>query len=279
MKGFSEVLLSLLSFQGPHTSGNLESRNKKGKGLYKRTGSQVHAWDDNYNNSSRNSASRTLAGRQTLRDDDKKCIVSCCRFGGLRHYKNSVAPLIKRARTVCRLQGRGFTLIELLVVVLIIGILAGVAVPQYTKAVLKARYTELQTTIFAFKNAAEVYYMANGDYPHSWDDTDLDLPAGCRLNTGTDRGWMYCKNNQLSFDFFDANNQNLVGVYSVNGILKVGYIQWLGNSPYPAQRECWARTQDEEGTSFCKSLGGVVGPTVSHYACTTNGGCTRYILP
>ncbi len=234
--------------------------------------------NDNNNNRSRNPVGRTLAGRQTLRDDDKKCIVSCWRFGGLRHYKNRVAPLIKRARTICRLQGRGFTLIELLVVVLIIGILAGVAVPQYTKAVLKARYTELQTTIFAFKNASEVYYMANGDYPHSWEDTDLDLPAGCSLNTGTDRGWMYCK-NKLSFDFFDANNQNLVGFYSVNGILKVGYIQWLDNSPYPAQRECWARTQDEEGTSFCKSLGGVVGPTVSHFSCTTNGGCTRYILP
>ena len=250
-------LLSLLSFQGPHTSGNLESRNKKGKGLYKRTGSQGHAWDDNYNGNDR-FPTKTLGNDIVMKKGGHPELVS-----------GSTSWVVRR----------GFTLIELLVVVLIIGILAGVAVPQYTKAVLKARYTELQTTIFAFKNASEVYYMANGDYPHSWEDTDLDLPAGCSLNTGTDRGWMYCKKNQLSFDFFDANNQNLVGFYSVNGILKVGYIQWLDNSPYPAQRECWARTQDEEGASFCKSLGGVVGPTVSHFSCTTNGGCTRYILP
>ena len=59
---------------------------------------------------------------------------------------------------------KGFTLIEMLVVVLIIGILASIALPQYNKAVQKAKLAQVDIGIDAAKKNIEIYLNANG-YP------------------------------------------------------------------------------------------------------------------
>ena len=64
----------------------------------------------------------------------------------------------------CFCSKAAFTLIELLVVVLIIGILAAVAVPQYTKAVNKSRIAEAKTVLKSLSNALAVELLENPEF-------------------------------------------------------------------------------------------------------------------
>jgi general secretion pathway protein G len=59
----------------------------------------------------------------------------------------------------------GFTLIELLVVVAIIGILAGVAVGQYQRAIVKSKEAVLKENLFHMRSAINQYFADKGKYP------------------------------------------------------------------------------------------------------------------
>ncbi|MEK7389385.1 MAG: prepilin-type N-terminal cleavage/methylation domain-containing protein [Elusimicrobiota bacterium] len=70
---------------------------------------------------------------------------------------------LKRQNAAQRAQA-GFTLIELLVVVLIIGILAAIAVPQYFKVVEKGKASEAFATLDALRGAQDRYLATRGVY-------------------------------------------------------------------------------------------------------------------
>jgi len=92
---------------------------------------------------------------------------------------------------------KGFSLIELLVVVLIMGILASVALPQYYKSVEKSRATEAVGILKTLIDAEQRHYMKTGSYTHTQAELDIDYPNTWTggANYFTDMGVM--SNNDL----------------------------------------------------------------------------------
>ncbi len=79
----------------------------------------------------------------------------------------------------------GFTLIELLVVVLIIGILAAIALPQYQKAVRKSRLASMHTALKTIQKGIDLYWLEHGTaskvlyFSGMKRNADLDITIPC----------------------------------------------------------------------------------------------------
>jgi type IV pilus assembly protein PilE len=72
----------------------------------------------------------------------------------------------------------GFTLIELMIGLVIIGILAGVAVPNYLENVKQTKRTDAQAALVQFSQGMERFYSANYTYlAAAVDGDDAGAPA------------------------------------------------------------------------------------------------------
>ncbi len=144
------------------------------------------------------------------------------------------------------MKNRAFTLIEILVVVLIIGILAAIAVPQYQKAVVKSRMVQLQTRVNAIYKAAKVYELTHGTWPTDVRLLDIDITkeaVSFRKDTymtafdhmaavyeddsicGTfmkedGKGYIWCRNKDINFSKFFIKDQE--ADWACYGITDIG---------------------------------------------------------
>ena len=92
------------------------------------------------------------------------------------------SPFFYSGEDMKKMNYKGFTLIEVLVVVLIIGILAAVALPQYKKAVEKTKVSEALMNTQIILDSMQRFLLKNGGFPSEnvefKDFADVDLSGG-----------------------------------------------------------------------------------------------------
>lgn len=165
----------------------------------------------------------------------------------------------------------GFTLIELLVVVLIIGILAAVALPQYQKAVDKVRIKRIFPTLRALKEAEEVLYLSTGEYNSHVHNLDIDLGIeekndGSSSYIPLDENWVIRvsflsgytdKAGYLQSFYCPGKASQGYSVCSSNQVIQLRYYFENGPDSYTQLNHLVCLTNStDKGIALCKALGG-----------------------
>ena len=151
---------------------------------------------------------------------------------------------------------RGFTLIELLVVVLIIGVLAAVAVPQYQKAVEKSRLTEALQNIKAIQTCFDLYKLEHGLPSQDEDGVSLaDMNCPVEANLGEWHGEddeQYPEAYVSKYFEYHGPGCSSVGCFAeISPIPSYAYTLVMDSDR--SENTCW--TQDTDlGRYICKSI-------------------------
>ena len=162
------------------------------------------------------------------------------------------------------LHNNAFTLIELLVVVLIIGILAAVAVPQYKISVARARIATILSIAASIANAEETYYLANGKYTGNSSELDIEIPAEC---TGITKTTFACQRDfvlgldsagSVNIDYCPNDNQTVDTCYASRKIHIPFRFQHFSTAPEQAgKKRCVPLSDVKFSRAVCSGFPGL----------------------
>lgn len=166
---------------------------------------------------------------------------------------------------------KGFTLIELLVVVLILGILAAMAMPQYFKAVERSRMTEAVTLLANIADAQQRKYMQVNKYTTAF--TGLDVaPKGASGATFYTKG---SGKNGFKIDL-SAGTGYTAGMATATRVPENGStLQYSYNlTRYYANRDTTCNGTDANGKALCADFCGIDTPVDACCSTGTSSACT-----
>ena len=136
----------------------------------------------------------------------------------------------------------GFTLIELLVVVLIIGILAAIALPNYQRATEISRVGAALAFGRSVRDAVDRYYMAHGHFPATPEVLDIGVKNCPKYFSCVYTPWFASEGK------FVLRRQNGPFDYSITIRSAV--------SPYnPNTIYCAVQPSNQKGVEFCQQWG------------------------